>query len=83
MRKIDITADLESVLAEHFEGLHSGGGRSSIQGGQRAADQALNNLNISGYAKNRSEVLPLENRGASQLSPYWSSAPHLGQVPLI
>ena len=27
-------------------------------------------LDISGYAKNRSQVLPLEDRGASVLSPY-------------
>ena len=70
MREIDINADLTSLVEKEFAGLHSGGGRTSIKGGQSAADQALNNLNIAGYAKNRSEVLPLESRGASQLSPY-------------
>jgi len=70
LREIDINADLTNLVEKEFVGLHSGGGRSSIKGGQSAADQALNNLNIAGYAKNRSEVLPLESRGASQLSPY-------------
>jgi deoxyribodipyrimidine photo-lyase len=70
MKKIDVSGDLEAVLADHFDGLHSGGGRSSIAGGQSAADQALADLNIAGYAKDRSEVLPFEARGASVLSPY-------------
>ena len=70
MKKIDISQDATNILETEFAGLHSGGGRSSISGGQSAADQALNNLNISGYAKNRSQVLPHEDRGASKLSPY-------------
>jgi len=70
MRKIDISGDLEGVLTREFESLHSGGGRSSIPGGQSAADQALNELDIAGYAKDRSQVLPLGDRGASVLSPY-------------
>lgn len=70
MKKIDITADLENIVVSNFQSLHSGGGRSSISGGQSAADSALQELNITGYAKNRSEVLPYEARGASQLSPY-------------
>lgn len=70
MREIDIKGDVEDVLAQDFQSLHSGGGRSSIPGGQSAADQALNDLDIAGYAKNRSQVLPLGDRGASVLSPY-------------
>jgi deoxyribodipyrimidine photo-lyase len=70
MKKIDISQDVTSILEGDFVGLHSGGERSSIVGGQSAADQALNNLNISGYAKNRSQVLPVEDRGATRLSPY-------------
>ncbi len=70
MKEIDINADLTNLVEKEFTGLHSGGGRSFIKGGQSAADRALSNLNIAGYAKNRSEVLPLESRGASQLSPY-------------
>ncbi len=68
--QIDISRDLSQVLSDHFEGLHSGGGRSSIRGGQTAADTALANLDITGYAKKRSEVLPVSRRGASVLSPY-------------
>jgi len=70
MKKLDISADLESIVTQEFQSLHSGGGRSSIKGGQSAADQALNELDIAGYAKNRSEVLPYQARGASVLSPY-------------
>ena len=70
MKRIDVNADLAGLVEKEFESLHSGGGRSSIRGGQSAADQALSNLNIAGYSKNRSEVLPLQSRGVSQLSPY-------------
>ena len=70
MKILDISADLESIVSQEFKSLHSGGGRSSIPGGQTAADQALNELNVAGYAANRSEVLPLSARGASVLSPY-------------
>lgn len=70
MREIDIHADLERTVTEDFLSLHSGGGRSSIQGGQIAADLALAELDISGYAKTRSQVLPISDRGASKLSPY-------------
>ena len=70
MKIINLGADLESIVEVDFKSLHSGGGRSSIQGGQNAADQALSELNIAGYAKDRSEVLPIEARGASALSPY-------------
>ncbi|NBV66698.1 MAG: deoxyribodipyrimidine photolyase, partial [Actinobacteria bacterium] len=70
MKKLEIKGDLEGLVNQDFMGLHSGGGRSSIQGGQSAADQALAELNISGYAKNRSQVLPYDDRGASVLSPY-------------
>ena len=70
MKEIDISADLEKIVSQEFGSLHSGGGRSSITGGQSAADRALVELNIAGYSKNRSEVLPLNARGASVLSPY-------------
>ena len=70
MKLLDIGADLESIVSHEFESLHSGGGRSSIQGGQTAADHALSKLDITGYANKRSEVLPLAARGASVLSPY-------------
>ena len=38
MKIIDLRGDLESIVAQEFKSLHSGGGRSSIRGGQSAAD---------------------------------------------
>lgn len=70
MKSLDIQLDDEKLLADHFSGLHSGGGRSSIAGGQSVADLALIDLNIAGYARDRSEVLPVTARGATVLSPY-------------
>ena len=59
-----------AIVEKEFAGLHSDGGRSSIVGGQSAADDALAALDIAGYAKNRSQVLPYEDRVASVLSAY-------------
>lgn len=71
MREIDINGDVLEIIKRDFTGLYSGDlGLSSIAGGQTAADTALNSLDISGYADLRSEVLPVERRGASRLSPY-------------
>jgi deoxyribodipyrimidine photo-lyase len=41
-----------------------------FRGGQRSADAALATLDLSGYADDRSEVLPEQARGATGLSPY-------------
>ena len=48
------------------------GGAASprFRGGQAAADAALASFDVSGYAGHRNEVLPVERRGASALSPY-------------
>jgi len=70
VKQLDIEVDPEQLLHEHFRDLHSGGGRSEIRGGQTVANSALAQLDITGYAKNRSEVLPVSRRGASGLSPY-------------
>lgn len=70
MKRIEITSDVDKLLDLHFGGLHSGGGRSHIKGGQSAADRALSALNINGYAKKRSQVQPVNARGATMLSPY-------------
>ena len=43
---------------------------SRLSGGQAAADAALARLDLTGYARRRSQVLPLTARGASALSPY-------------
>jgi len=70
MQQLDLAQGAEAILEQQFAGLHSGGGRSPIKGGQVAANAALANLDITGYAKNRSEVLPVSKRGATVLSPY-------------
>jgi deoxyribodipyrimidine photo-lyase len=68
---VAVTEDPLEVIRRDFSGLYSGPAKlSSIPGGQSAADQALANLDITGYAANRSEVLPRARRGASVLSPY-------------
>ena len=68
--EIDLQLDAETILQQSFAGLHSGGGRSSIPGGQTQALFALEQLDITGYAAKRSEVYPESRRGASVLSPY-------------
>jgi len=70
VKEIDISLDAQDILQDHFQGLHSGGGRSYIKGGQSVADEALANLDVKGYAKKRSQVQPVNTRGATMLSPY-------------
>ena len=68
---IDLKQDVSESIAQNFAGLYCDEvGLSSIQGGQTAGNQALANLVITGYANARSEVLPVERRGATKLSPY-------------
>jgi deoxyribodipyrimidine photo-lyase len=63
--------DVLAIIERDFQGLYSGAlGVSSITGGQTAANEALANLDITGYANLRSQVFPKSNRGASVLSPY-------------
>lgn len=66
--------ELEAVVAwvrEHLGDLSSDVPHaSSIPGGQTAADTALATLDLTGYARRRSQVLPVSSRGASRLSPY-------------
>ena len=45
-------------------------GRPARRGGQRAADAALAALDVTGYAKRRSQVHPPSSRASSVLSPY-------------
>lgn len=69
--QLDISGDTLDIIERDFGGLYSGSlGLSSIDGGQTAANAALANLEITGYAALRSEVLPVNKRGASVLSPY-------------
>ena len=71
VKQIDVSRNPIELIEKEFSGLHSGNpGLSSIPGGQSAADKALRDLDISGYAANRSEVLPKSARGATVLSPY-------------
>lgn len=70
MKQLDLSVDFAGLIASEFTGLTSDSARSSIKGGQSAADLALANLDITGYAKYRSVVAPVKRRGASMLSPY-------------
>ncbi len=73
MQKISIQKmeDVLVIIERNFQGLYSGAlGASSINGGQTAANEALANLDITGYANARSQVFPKSSRGASVLSPY-------------
>jgi len=67
---IDLTLSTDEIVERYFSGLHSGGGKSRIRGGQTAANEALAKLDITRYAADRSEVLPVNRRGATVLSPY-------------
>lgn len=70
-REINLDDQILKIIEGEFEGLYSGElGLSSITGGQSAADQALANLDITHYANLRSEVLPIQRRGATVLSAY-------------
>jgi deoxyribodipyrimidine photo-lyase len=59
-------------LAEALDGTGDVADSASarFRGGQRAADAALAALDLTGYAADRNEVLPLSRRGATGLSPY-------------
>ena len=71
MLQIPLDSHPLEIIERDFAGLYSGKlGLSSITGGQSAADAQLAQLEIRGYAANRSEVLPRSARGASVLSPY-------------
>ncbi|AZS35971.1 Deoxyribodipyrimidine photo-lyase [Microbacterium lemovicicum] len=71
---IGTSDDTAAWVAEHLgdltregpEGVRAGG----FTGGQAAADAALAALDITGYARSRSTVLPASRRGASRMSPY-------------
>ncbi len=68
---IDINREALEIIEKDFTGLYSGAlTLSTIKGGQSAANLALNELDITRYADDRSQVLPREKRGATQLSPY-------------
>lgn len=58
-------------VREHLGHLASGDPiLAPVRGGQQAANDALAAFDISGYARRRNVVLPIDARGASGLSPY-------------
>lgn len=61
-----VSAHLGHLCLEGPGGVRAGGHR----GGQAAADVALASLDVTGYARSRSTVLPEHRRGASRMSPY-------------
>ena len=71
LRRLDLSQNVIDIVKQNFSGLYSGAiGMSEITGGQTAADHALENLDITGYANMRNQVFPKSSRGASVLSPY-------------
>jgi len=62
----DLTLEGDDPSTGGLDGIAAG----AFVGGQDAADQALAMLDIGGYARRRSQVLPTTARGASRLSPY-------------
>jgi deoxyribodipyrimidine photo-lyase len=70
LKSIDLNKEILDLISQDFAGLYSGDlGLSSIEGGQSAANAALEALDITRYAEQRSEVLPVAKRGATVLSP--------------
>lgn len=61
-----VATHLGDLTLEGADGVRPGG----FRGGQSAADAALATLDVTGYARTRSTVLPPERRGASRVSPY-------------
>ena len=71
---LPVDGDVLPWVAEHLGHLAlegpAGVRRGGHPGGQAAADAALATLDVSGYARSRSTVLPESRRGATRLSPY-------------
>ncbi len=67
-------ADVVGWVAAHLGDLTlegpAGVAAGAFRGGQSAADAALAQLDVVGYASRRSTVLPESRRGASRMSPY-------------
>ena len=61
-----VDTHLGDLTLEGPGGVAAGG----LRGGQAAADAALATLDVTGYARSRSTVLPVGRRGATRLSPY-------------
>lgn len=61
-----VSAHLGDLAREGADGVRPG----VVRGGQAAADTVLAGLDVAGYARDRSTVLPEERRGATRVSPY-------------
>jgi deoxyribodipyrimidine photo-lyase len=61
-----VSTHVGHLALEGPDAVRAGGHR----GGQAAADAALATLDVAGYARSRSTVLPEHRRGASRMSPY-------------
>tara|TARA_B100000902_G_scaffold386073_1_gene428237 strand:+ start:471 stop:1664 length:1194 start_codon:yes stop_codon:yes gene_type:complete len=71
MSEINLNESNETIIHKYFQGLVCDDFTKSIfTGGQSVADDKLNNLDITGYAKKRNNVYPSKKRGSSYLSPY-------------
>lgn len=66
--------DVAGWVAEHLGDLTREGADGvrpgALRGGQTAAEVALAGLDVTGYARSRSTVLPESRRGATRMSPY-------------
>ena len=71
MIRLDLNQSNENLINSHFQELCCDNFQQSrFKGGQSVADLALSSLDITGYAKRRNNVYPIEKRGSSNLSPY-------------
>ena len=61
-----VASHLGDLTREGPDGVRSG----ALRGGQLAADTALAGLDVRGYARSRSTVLPVSRQGATRMSPY-------------
>ncbi|QCW51417.1 deoxyribodipyrimidine photolyase [Nocardioides dongxiaopingii] len=61
-----VAAHLGDLAREGADGVRPG----ALRGGQAAADAALAGLDVRGYARSRSTVLPVARQGATRMSPY-------------
>ncbi len=71
---LNLDAHPLEIIERDFQGLYSGEpGLSSIKGGQTAANTALNKLDITRYADDRSEVLHVKNAAPQSFLPTFAT----------
>ena len=63
MAEINLNLDNQNIINDYFDDLTCDDYKESIfKGGQSFADQALNNLDISGYAKKKKQCIPFRKK---------------------